>query len=568
MRYQIQIMDGSTLKAIVSNWREGRWTQSLYEPPVLSFKVDVEREFFQYLVPGHEVHLRSDMNGLEERFVVSDLEKVSPEGEATVTCQGVITLLRRGTVPEYHIDPDYPEHVSDIIQTMLGYQVDTNIGFGSIDIDKETVLSFERSSIYAALEALHRTIGGHFWVDTNKDLQWRESRGSSTGQQIRVGRNVNGVSHYVDFEAFANRVYAYGAGVGDDKVRLPNEYVEDSSSVSEYGVVEKVVYDRRITNIDTLLDFANVHLERGKDPIHCYTINAVELARVLPEFSFDYWVLGDKVVVVDEGLEIQTETQIVSIDRNLGDPTDAIVHLDNRRQNLIGAFGRILEDMEAEKQHNPIKEAMKDGGSIQEGIEEIAQETAEEVVESVQEDVDELQLEFQGMAQRVDDAEDDIESLQSSMDPIKDDVQWLTRTFVEETLADVNDLEESEEYPELEFRDGDRALVGGPVVPALYVRKSGTWERVWEVVIRVPHYTDLMGMTEGIPEGTVAYVEGTRYHYTLREGVWRVLGGVFDHNRGLEMEAVEPGNLYYDDDGVVSYFDDELNIIPLSHYQG
>ena len=86
-------------------------------------------------------------------------------------------------------------------------------------------------SILGALKRLQESVGGYIYVDSDKQLQWRSSIGSDTGQQLRFGKNIMQIRRSVDYSELANRLWVWGAGEGEAEVRLGKGIVTSQPQV-------------------------------------------------------------------------------------------------------------------------------------------------------------------------------------------------------------------------------------------------------------------------------------------------------------------------------------------------
>ena len=178
--------------------------------------------------------------------------------------------------------------IYEILQTLLSYQVrEPKITIGHIDPEyahKTRSLSVNGDSVLRAIFELHKTIGGHIFVDNDRRLHWLKTIGEDKGQQIRYRKNLVGITRDIDFTSLVNRVYVYGKGSGKERVKLtdmghPTEYLDDEDSIAKWGgVYARVFVDKRITHPETLMAWAERLLERLRDPVISYTINTIDLS--------------------------------------------------------------------------------------------------------------------------------------------------------------------------------------------------------------------------------------------------------------------------------------------------
>lgn len=118
------------------------------------------------------------------------------------------------------------------------------------------------------------------------------------------------------------------------------EYIEDTTSQTAYGIKIKRITDKRITHPSTLLLWAQRVLTQFKDPIYYYTVGAVNLAEH-PDFSFDIEELeiGQIVRVINSDLNLNVNVKIVSLTTNLSRPEEITLELANATKTLSDSIG-------------------------------------------------------------------------------------------------------------------------------------------------------------------------------------------------------------------------------------
>ena len=212
----------------------------------------------------------------------------------------------------------------EILHELLSHQVrEPKISIGYIDPEFRELtrsISVDGDSIQRAIFELHKTIGGHIFVDNNRRLHWLKTIGEDKGQQIRYRKNLVGITRDIDFTSLVNRVYVYGKGSGKERVKLtdmghPTEYLDDEDSIAKWGgVYARVFVDKRITHPETLMAWAKRLLERLRDPVISYTINTIDLSSQ-EGMDFDKLRIGSVVTVIDEDLGINVKLNVVGLTR-------------------------------------------------------------------------------------------------------------------------------------------------------------------------------------------------------------------------------------------------------------
>ncbi len=275
----------------------------------------------------------------------------------TIGCTGLIDQLADELVVSYSaVDLT----ITQIVTALLALQVLTPpITVGTIDPVVSRTIDVDGDTILRAIYRLRDTVGGHIYVDSNRALQWRTTIGEDKGQQIRYRKNLMGITRDVEYATLANRIYAYGAGEGEARIKLSDadgqveDYVEDTDSQAEWGGTYIVtIVDQSITHPDTLLAWANLKLADLKDPRIAYEVDTVDFSAVAEiDLSFDALQIGSIVTIIDEDLGIDVSAQVVKITRpDLRHPEQMRIEVANRIRDITDILGDIHDTVQL-RQH-------------------------------------------------------------------------------------------------------------------------------------------------------------------------------------------------------------------------
>ncbi|MBA7586269.1 hypothetical protein ES708_28266 [subsurface metagenome] len=275
--------------------------------------------------------------------------------ETEVKTEGLLNQLADELVTSYTAENKTP---TQIVTDLLAFQVLTPaVTVGTIDPTVTRTISVVGDTILRAIYRLRDTIGGYIYIDNDRALQWRTSIGEDKGQQIRYRKNLKGITREIDYVTLANRIYAYGAGEGDARIKLSDaegqeeDYVEDTDSQQAYpdgwgGIYVKEIVDKSITHPDTLLAWATLKLAELKDPRITYKIDTVDLsASDEIDFRFEALKIGSTIKVIDEDLGIDVSAQVVKIRH-----PDLLLHLEkmqievaNRVRDITDALTEVYD---------------------------------------------------------------------------------------------------------------------------------------------------------------------------------------------------------------------------------
>ena len=132
---------------------------------------------------------------------------------------------------------------------------------------------------------------------------------------MRESHNLKGFKIEKNPNQLVNRVYPLGIGEGVNQLNIKKvnpsgqAYVENAQSIMEYGLIEYVWVDKRITDAKTLYESAKALLEKFAKVKVSWEIDAVDLLKCIT-------LPGEKVPKIDElrlGKVIQIRTEKIGI---------------------------------------------------------------------------------------------------------------------------------------------------------------------------------------------------------------------------------------------------------------
>jgi len=323
VKYKIEVRDTSgNLISILQNAHSIRYDEGINQAPTLSFSIPADDTKEQYLVKANEIWLinyEPETPVTVNKFRLS--KRIDRRGDTIITAIEADGLLNQLAdeqhIVEYEADS---QTVTQIVTALLALQVLTPaITIGTISpIDTITMKASTGDTLLKTLLKLRDMVGGYVYVDNDRKLQWDSSLGQDVGQQIRYQKNLLGVTKETDFTTIANRLYAYGSGKGDARIKLSdvqaNDYVEDGTSQGEYGIMVKTIIDRKITDATALLAWATLELADLKDPIITYSVENTDLAEAVEGgFEFEAITLGSIIQLIDEDLGLDVSVHVVKI---------------------------------------------------------------------------------------------------------------------------------------------------------------------------------------------------------------------------------------------------------------
>lgn len=135
--------------------------------------------------------------------------------------------------------------------------------------------------------------------------------------EVRWGKDMISFDEVSDPTEIVNHIIPKGQGEGVNQLTIGDvnngqNYLEDSASISEWGLRKYIWIDRRFKNAESLKESAQSLLRQWKDPKISFEIDAVDLS-VLPEYSHEQRLLGTKtqIIVHDSDIDRTYDARII-----------------------------------------------------------------------------------------------------------------------------------------------------------------------------------------------------------------------------------------------------------------
>jgi len=237
--------DGDTLAYIKDAWGIGT-DYRINELGNLEFNIPAGAVDSDYLVYPNEVWLYIN-NLLEDIFKIIDvIMSRDKKADILVICKQVGYTLTKDIIPSYTCEESDGKKTSEILQEFLDYQEVERVTLGGVSPELDTVIAIEISgqSIWDACKVVRDTVGGYISVTideddpTTRELWLSYELGENKGQQIRIGKNLIGLSHNADYIDYCNRLYPVGSS---GLLLSTKEYTRQDvfkSSDASYGYLE------------------------------------------------------------------------------------------------------------------------------------------------------------------------------------------------------------------------------------------------------------------------------------------------------------------------------------------
>lgn len=218
--------------------------------------------------------------------------------------------------------------------------------------DLEIVLQRDHQNLLAALSDLTAKLpDGYYWDFDQTVSPWEAnlvSVGNDTPCEFRFARNLESVTVTVDRDSRCTRVYAYGAGEGEERIGLQSligtPYL-DADNIDDAGVIAKSFTQNDIYDALTLRDVAQRYLDRHKEPDVSIQANAIDLSRATG-LSFDRFHLGKlcRLPLNDYGFSMMEKVVSIKWRDVVGSPMAVEATLANRLRTASDELAELMRE--------------------------------------------------------------------------------------------------------------------------------------------------------------------------------------------------------------------------------
>jgi hypothetical protein len=213
--------DGETLAYAKDAW--GMNTEErINELGTLKFNISADNAAAEHLEYPNEAWLYTH-GDFVDRYKITNPAGIRSGGAASweVGCQHVGEVLTRDIIVSYTKALTDACDVTAILTDLLGYQEVARITLGTVSAALDSIIAVEIAGldIWAAVKTVRDTVGGYLVFAYDPDdpmtvtLSLLDTIGGSTGQQIRVGKNLTGMTYRRDYIDYCNRLYPIGSSI-------------------------------------------------------------------------------------------------------------------------------------------------------------------------------------------------------------------------------------------------------------------------------------------------------------------------------------------------------------------
>ena len=252
----------------------------------LRFSFPASDEKAQYILPRHYVRWGDDH---ELYRIKKPSNSESNIDVNTYECEHVITTLCDNVMFGSHTVGGSGMHTADVIRWILSKQSTQNWVLYECDFDRQFEYLWEQENLLNALYSIPKEFAKpYMWVFDTTVYPWRISLkeidpNSKPGYYLRAKSNILSSGTSADYSNICTRIYPLGYGEGVNQLNIKDvnggvPYLQSPKAYTDkYGIVEKVLVDRRFENAESLKAYAQTMLEAYQEPTMSRSFNVTDL---------------------------------------------------------------------------------------------------------------------------------------------------------------------------------------------------------------------------------------------------------------------------------------------------
>lgn len=252
----------------------------------LNFTVPVSDEKTKYIQPRHFVRWGDNS---ELYRIKKPTKSESNIDVITYECEHVITTLCDTVLFGSHNVGGAGMRTADVIRWLLDQQHVKNWVLAECDFDRKFEYLWEQENILNALYSIPKEfVSPYMWVFDTTVYPWRISLKAIDPNGIpqyylRAKSNILSAGSAADYSNICTRIYPLGYGEGVNQLNIKDvnggvPYLQSPANiVAQYGIVEKVLVDRRFENAESLKAYAQAMLEAYQEPSMSRSFDVTDL---------------------------------------------------------------------------------------------------------------------------------------------------------------------------------------------------------------------------------------------------------------------------------------------------
>ena len=351
--------------AILQNAFDIVESQELNQIYSLSFKLPATDDKVQYCQPRHFVRWGDD----GELYRIK-APKVSQENTSIIQydCEHVITTLCDSVLFGSFYLGGGTVKTGDVINDLLEHQTERYWILSECDFDRRFEYLWEQENILNALYSVPKEFSKPYkWVFDTTVYPWRISlKAIDTNQHpeyyLQAKTNILSSGSTTDYSNICTRIYPLGYGEGVNQLTIEDAQVRNGdidevngtrygkkyidapqAYIDRYGIVEKVMVDRRFENANALYAYAKTMLEGYMEPAMSRSFDVTDLYPLTAQ-SWDNAQVGKVCQLTEDG----TITYITKTQRQLDIPGNLKVELSTKPTDVAASVADLADRVRIE----------------------------------------------------------------------------------------------------------------------------------------------------------------------------------------------------------------------------
>ncbi len=283
-----------------------------------------------------------------ELFRIIGVEQTEGEQRVnTYSCEHVLATLLNDVLFKYHQIGGLGIFTKNVLRYILDAQTKKNWVLGEVDFSRQFEYKWENENLLSALFSVPQCFDEEYrWEWDTTAYPWTiklKAASPDIKSEIRKGKNMSAITREVDSTALFNRIYPLGYGEGDNQLGIADvnqgrTYLEDGTSVANYGRISTILVDSRFENPESLKAYAQALLHESKEPYISYTAEAIDIYRITGD-DYTLFFPGDYVRVIDGEFEVMT--RIIAISKSDIYSGNVSITLANKDRDIAGSISNL-----------------------------------------------------------------------------------------------------------------------------------------------------------------------------------------------------------------------------------
>ena len=354
MAEMLNVFDLSTRKksAVLQNAFDVYETKEMNKIYSLTFSIPKTDEKLKYCLPRHYVRW-GEKNELYR--IIKPTRNEDDASIVTFECEHVIATLCDKCMFGSFTVGGWEMKTEAVIRWLLSQQVVRNWELGECDFDRRFEYLWEQENILNALYSIPKEFSTPYqWTFDTTIYPWRLNLKAIEDTvhpeyYLRAKKNLLSSGTTENYADICTRIYplGYGEGVNQLGIKEINNGVPYLQSpdeiVEQYGIVEKVLVDRRFENAESLKAYAQTMLDNLQTPSMSRSFAVVDLYPLTKD-DIDKAEVGKIVKLVEDG----STAYITKTRRKLDGDGDLEIDISTKTSDIASTIADLADRVRIE----------------------------------------------------------------------------------------------------------------------------------------------------------------------------------------------------------------------------